>query len=126
MEFRVVIRRCFITFAVAFRDNDWVHTGKGVAGAVVLKIFAAVSNGKPDTAQGILAALETMNLLERARHGTTSRALSCNERDSSESDRAMSLTTKVETGPTKSTFLEVPVVCNARFAACNWRRIREA
>lgn len=107
MEFRVVIRRCFITFAVAFRDNDWVHIGKGIPQAVVLKIFAAVSNGKPDIAQGILAALETMNLLERARHGTTSRALSYKQKDSSESDDD-DFDDEVETGPTKSTFLENP------------------
>lgn len=107
MGFRVVIRRCFVTFAVAFRDNDWVHIGKGIPQAVVLKIFAAVSNSQQYTAEEILAALETMNLLERARHGTTSQALTYKQKDLSESDDG-EFDDEEETGPTTSTFLENP------------------
>ena len=107
MELRVIARRCFITFAVAFRDNDWVHIGKGIPQAVVLKIFAAVHSSKTHTPQKILAALETMNLLERARHGTTSQSSTYKPRDVSESDDD-EFEEEEEASPTKSSFLDNP------------------
>lgn len=107
MEFRVIARRCFITFAVAFRDNDWVHVGKGIPQAVVLKIFAAVHDSKVHTPEEILAALETMNLLERARHGTTSQSSTYKPKDASESDDD-DFEEEEEASPEKSTFLENP------------------
>lgn len=108
MELRVILRRCFITFAVAFRDNDWVHIGKGIPQPVLLKVFSAVIDCERHSAEEVLACLETMNLLERARHGTTSPAfvykkqVSTKENDDDEFDE------EEEASPMKSTFLENP------------------
>ena len=76
MDLRVALRRCFISFAMAFRDNDWVQVGKGIPQDVVLKVFsAAIGQDDDDRLRplDILRSLERMNLLERARHGVTSR-----------------------------------------------------
>jgi tetratricopeptide (TPR) repeat protein len=109
MELRVALRRCFITFAVAFRDNDWVHIGKGIPQAVVLKMFAAVIDSKQHTAEAIIAALEMMNLLERARHGTTAHSVVYKKKELSGQDSDDGFEDEEEeTGPTKSTFLENP------------------
>jgi len=110
MNLRVALRRCFITFAVAFRDNDWVHIGKGIPQAVVLKMFAAVIDSKQHTAEELIATLEMMNLLERARHGTTAHSIVYKKRElsSQDSDDGEFEDEEEETGPTKSTFLENP------------------
>jgi hypothetical protein len=31
---RIALRRCFVAFAMAFRDNDWVLSGKGIPQSV--------------------------------------------------------------------------------------------
>jgi len=74
---RVTLRRCFISFAMCFRDNDWVHIGRGIPEPVLLKLFAMIVESERSEKNGGLSAtkalqsLETMNLLQRARHGVT-------------------------------------------------------
>eukprot|EP00980_Cylindrotheca_fusiformis_P012717 scaffold3108_cov152-Cylindrotheca_fusiformis.AAC.8 len=74
---RIALRRCFVAFALAFRDNDWVLSGKGVPQSVVLRVFKTIipadKNSKHITPTLILTMLEKLNLIERARHGLTSR-----------------------------------------------------
>jgi hypothetical protein len=79
--FRVALRRCFLTFAIAFHDNDWVLSGRGIPRFVVLKLFSTVIASSIDSTkdqasnistESILSMLETMNLLQRARHGVSS------------------------------------------------------
>jgi tetratricopeptide (TPR) repeat protein len=78
LELRVALRRCFVTFALAFKENDWVHVGRGIPQPVLLKIFDTVINAEgngqklPYSADFLLEALETMNLMQRARHGVSS------------------------------------------------------
>jgi len=78
MELRIALRRCFVTFALAFKENDWVHVGRGIPQPVLLKIFDAVINSESNSQRGsysaesILTSLETMNLIQRARHGVSS------------------------------------------------------
>jgi len=110
MELRVILRRCFITFAVAFRDNDWVHIGKGIPQAVILKIFCAVIDNERLSAGEVLASLEMMNLLERARHGTTSPVITYRKQNSTQDndDGEFEEEEEEEACPTKSTFLQNP------------------
>lgn len=78
IRIRVALRRCFVWFAMAFRDNDWMHAGKGIPQAVVLSVFESVINLEEEESNGnwiepetILTMLEKMNLLQRAAHGVT-------------------------------------------------------
>ena len=75
---RVALRRCFVAFAMAFRDNDWMLSGKGIPQSVVLRVFRTIitsdQNAKEISASLILSMLEKLNLIERARHGCHSRA----------------------------------------------------
>lgn len=77
---RIALRRCFVAFAMAFRDNDWVLSGKGVPQAVVLRVFKTIipsdKNSRHISPASILTMLEKLNLIERARHGLTSRPTS--------------------------------------------------
>lgn len=74
---RIALRRCFVAFAVAFRDNDWVLSGKGIPQSVVLRVFKSIVSSDKDSkyisASAILTMLEKLNLIERARHGLSSR-----------------------------------------------------
>ncbi|KAG7368793.1 tetratricopeptide repeat protein [Nitzschia inconspicua] len=76
---RIALRRCFVAFAMAFRDNDWMLSGRGIPQSVVLRFFRSIilsdeacNDVSPST---ILTMLENLNLLERARHGVASRAV---------------------------------------------------
>jgi hypothetical protein len=75
---RIALRRCFVAFAMAFRDNDWVLSGKGIPQSVVLHVFKTIissdTNSKHISPTAILAMLEKLNLIQRARHGLTSRS----------------------------------------------------
>ena len=72
---RASLRRCFVTFAMVFHDNDLLLTGRGIPRGVVRKLFINVISGiefesntdvvSPDT---IIDMLEHMNLLQRAGH----------------------------------------------------------
>jgi len=72
---RASLRRCFVTFAMVFHDNDLLLTGRGIPRGVVRKLFINVISGiefesntdvvSPDT---IIDMLERMNLLQRAGH----------------------------------------------------------
>ena len=81
IRLRIALRRCFVWFAMAFRDNDWMLAGKGVPQSVVLSVFETVvnleeseSNGNWIEPETILSMLEKMNLLQRAGHGVTTRS----------------------------------------------------
>ncbi len=70
---RIVLRRCFVAYAMAFRDNDWMLSGRGIPQSVVLRVFHTIitadDGNKYISANSILDMLEKLNLLERARHG---------------------------------------------------------
>jgi hypothetical protein len=70
---RIVLRKCFVAYAMAFRENDWMLSGRGIPQSVVLRVFhtiiAADEGNKYISASSILEMLEKLNLLERARHG---------------------------------------------------------
>lgn len=87
MDFRSVLRECFVAFALVFHDTDSLKVGKGISRAVVIRLFAVVASiddgNSPTLAQVneeeladyldyatlILDTLETMNLVQRAGHG---------------------------------------------------------
>ena len=76
---RVALRRCFVAFAMAFRDNDWILSGRGVPHSVVLRLFKTIISSDEackDISPGvILTMLQNLNLMEHARHGIASRSL---------------------------------------------------
>jgi len=70
---RATLRRCFVTFAVVFRENDWIHDGRGIPRPVLAKLFETVleaSSATSLTAEHTIEILEALNLLQRARHGS--------------------------------------------------------
>ena len=75
---RIVLRRCFVAYAMAFRENDWMLSGRGIPQSVVLRVFQTIisydEGNKYISASSILDMLEKLNLLERARHGWHSRS----------------------------------------------------
>jgi hypothetical protein len=89
---RVALRRCFVAFAMAFRDNDWVLSGKGIPQSVVLRVFRTIISSDPlakyISEALILDMLEKLNLIERARHGIHTRPIfrDTNKDNGSESD----------------------------------------
>ena len=92
IRMRVALRRCFVWFAMAFRDNDWMLAGKGIPQSVVLSVFESVLNLEEDETDGnfiepetILTMLENMNLLQRAGHGVTHKASKNSDDKSQES-----------------------------------------
>jgi tetratricopeptide (TPR) repeat protein len=73
---RVALRRCFVIFAMAFRQNDWMLSGRGIPQSVVLKLFETTISAGPNsaekvTADEILEILENLKLLQRAQHSVT-------------------------------------------------------
>lgn len=70
---RIALRRCFVAFALAFRDNDWALSGRGIPQSVVLRVFKTViptaKVGKTISSASVLNMMEKLNLIERARHG---------------------------------------------------------
>lgn len=82
---RAALRRCFVTFAMAFRDNDWVLLGRGIPQAVVLKLFSTVISAGRDTSgitpESILEILRTLHMLETARHGCSAVRETSNDDD---------------------------------------------
>ena len=82
IELRASLRRCFVTFAMVFHDNEWLLTGKGIPRGIVKKLFYNVISGMKSesnldlvSSDYIIDMFENMNLLYRARHGTTSRGV---------------------------------------------------
>jgi hypothetical protein len=70
---RATLRRCFVTFAVVFRENDWIQDGRGIPRPVLAKLFETVleaSSATSLTAEHTIEILEALNLLQRARHGS--------------------------------------------------------
>jgi len=76
---RIALRRCFVAFAMAFRDNDWMLSGRGVPHSVVLRVFKTIISSdeasKDISPCAIVTMLQNLNLMEHARHGVASRAL---------------------------------------------------
>jgi tetratricopeptide (TPR) repeat protein len=73
---RVALRRCFILFAMAFRQNDWMLSGRGIPQSVILKLFETViaagpTNSEIDRPEAILEILENLKLIQRAHHSFT-------------------------------------------------------
>lgn len=70
---RIILRRCFVAYAMAFRGNDWMLSGKGIPQSVVLAAFQTIISSDEGngyiSASSILTMLEKLNLIERARHG---------------------------------------------------------
>lgn len=70
---RIVLRRCFVAYAIAFRESDWMLSGRGIPQSVVLRVFQTIisadEGNKYISANTILDMLEKLNLIERARHG---------------------------------------------------------
>lgn len=87
---RVALRRCFVAFAMAFRDNDWMLSGKGIPQSVVLRVFrtiiASEGGSKDVSASMVLSMLEKLNLIERARHGCSANSPVRNVPRGAESD----------------------------------------
>jgi len=69
---RITLRRCFVLFAMAFRSNDWMLSGRGIPRAVLLKFFSTVmvaglaSKTKMEP-KAIVSILERLKLIQRAR-----------------------------------------------------------
>lgn len=84
VHIRIALRRCFVAFGIAFRDNDWMLSGRGIPHSVVLRVFKTIlssGNASNDVSPNtILTMLQSLNLIERARHGVTSRTLSAAQR----------------------------------------------
>ena len=81
---RVALRRCFVLFAMAFRQNDWMLSGRGIPQSVLLKFFETVVSAGPKDDKNIISPdsllelLENLKLIQRARHSVappTARAI---------------------------------------------------
>jgi tetratricopeptide (TPR) repeat protein len=73
---RIALRRCFVLFAMAFRQNDWMLSGRGIPQSVVLKFFEMTISSGPEgeevlDPESILEILENLKLIQRARHSVT-------------------------------------------------------
>lgn len=104
---RSAMRRCFVTYAASFRDNEWVLVGRGIPQAVLLKLFATVIGNdgtNVPTPESVLIALEAMNLLQRASHGVTSRSHTVSDDSSAEGDSS----DDEAQAPVTSTFIDNP------------------
>lgn len=87
---RIALRRCFVLFAMAFRQNDWMLSGRGIPQSVVLKFFqTAISAGpkesKPLASRRAIEILENLKLLQRARHSVSAAATRTQVENASES-----------------------------------------
>lgn len=76
VRIRIALRRCFVAFSMAFRDNDWMLSGKGIPQSVVLRLFKTIISSdeasKDVSAISMLTLLQKLNLIECARHGVSS------------------------------------------------------
>jgi len=83
---RIALRRCFVAFAMAFRDNDWMLSGRGIPQSVTLRVFKTIITSdesfKDISPNTVLTLLQKLNLIERARHGVAARALTAAQRRS--------------------------------------------
>lgn len=73
---RMALRRCFVLFAMAFRSNDWMLSGKGIPHSVILKFFeialqSGVLGKERIEPKNVVQILENLKLLTRARHTVT-------------------------------------------------------
>lgn len=78
VDLRKTLRRCFVTFAMAFRHIDWIKIGRGIPRSVLLDLFGVIQNSEVLAAKRyeekdrniaspivLLKMMETMHLLER-------------------------------------------------------------
>lgn len=110
---RTVLRRCFVAFAMAYSDNEWVKIGKGIPKSVVVRLFEAVGDAIDNGAEKVppdrlLNMLETMNLLERARHGVKSRSSLSGEGHESDKDAEVATEDEEVTSLPATTAAETP------------------
>lgn len=87
---RVALRRCFVLFAMAFRGNDWMLSGKGIPQAVCLEFFSTVVAAGPSSkeevdSEFILSTLENLKLVSRAGHRISPPTTREADKDASES-----------------------------------------
>ncbi|GAX11007.1 hypothetical protein FisN_2Lh536 [Fistulifera solaris] len=73
---RIGLRRCFVLFAMAFRSNDWVLSGRGIPHSVLIKFFGTVIEcgvvgGKKLDPKKVVKDLESLKLISRAMHAVT-------------------------------------------------------
>jgi tetratricopeptide (TPR) repeat protein len=73
---RIAMRRCFVLFSMAFRQNDWMLSGRGIPQSVVLKFFATIISASPlgdevILPEKVLEILENLKLVQRAQHSVT-------------------------------------------------------
>lgn len=87
---RIALRRCFVLFAMAFRQNDWMLSGRGIPQSVVLKFFETVISAGPKEEKSLaphraIEILENLKLLQRARHSVSPMTIRANTEAASES-----------------------------------------
>jgi tetratricopeptide (TPR) repeat protein len=73
---RIALRRCFVLFAMAFRSNDWMLSGRGIPHSILLKFFGTVlssglASDKKIDPKNIVSILENLKLILRTRHSVT-------------------------------------------------------
>lgn len=73
---RIGLRRCFVLFAMAFRSNDWVLSGRGIPHSVLIKFFgtvieSGVVGSKKLDPKKVVKDLESLKLISRAMHAVT-------------------------------------------------------
>lgn len=72
-DIRIALRRCFVYFALAFRANDWMLSGRGIPQSVLLKFFETIilsgpTGQEPVAPNDIISMLEQLKLITRAGH----------------------------------------------------------
>lgn len=84
---RIALRRCFVFFALAFKSNDWMLSGKGIPHSLILKFLETVIMAGPPGEVKIepdemLSILEALKLVQRARHSVSPAIKAASGRDS--------------------------------------------
>ena len=73
VDLRIELRRCFVLFAAAFKQNDWMLSGRGIPECVIMEFFdniiaAGPGRDKDIESETILMLLENLRLIQRARN----------------------------------------------------------
>ena len=88
--YRVAMRRCFVLYAIAFRSNDWMLSGKGIPQSVIIQFFKTVIATGPVgdreiDSRAVLSTLENLKLIQRAGHSISPPIAKEADNDASES-----------------------------------------
>ena len=62
IELRASLRRCFVTFAMVFHDNEWLLTGKGIPRGIVKRLFYNVISGMKS--EGSMDIVSSDNIID--------------------------------------------------------------